>query len=232
MRIVLNHVTRMKTERRICIAGVEQEDGRHVRPVTSREELLTRRLLAADGGFVEPGAVVDLGESTAVPNAPEVEDCRCSLSQIRLVRRLSGGESLELLDRVANDDLEQIFGPDLYRETRWKYAVEPGHGLASLGVLRTWRPPELAIDRYGKVTARLNDPQPQAYATVTDVRFFESDHATPRQDRVDDVNHRLAQGVDAFLMVGLSRPFAKTGNLHWLQINGVCLADRPLGERP
>jgi hypothetical protein len=231
MRIVLNHVTRMKTHQRICIAGIEQAEGRHVRPTTSRDELLTRRLLAAEGGFVEPGALVDIGDPIPEPARPEVEDYRCALAAIRPVRRLRGDEYLELLDRMAENAVEDIFGPDLYRETRWKYALEPNSGSASLGVLRAERF-EVEIDRYGKVAVRLDDPHPRAYATVTDVRFFEEDHETPRPERIDDVNRRIRSSTEAFLMVGLSRPFAKTGNLHWLQVNGICLADRPLGERP
>lgn len=231
MQIVLNHVTRMRSSR-ICIAGIEQGSGRHVRPTTSATELLTRDLLTVEGGFVEPGMLVDVEHARPMPNPPEVEDCRCSLGGIRPVRRLGGTDYLALLDGLAEVSLEDLFGADLYRATRWKYAVDPGHGAASLGVLRVDRPPHLEIDRYGKVTARLNDPEPPAYATVTDVRFFESDHRTPREDRIDDVNRRLGRGVEAFVMVGLARPFAKTGNLHWLQVNGICLADRPLGERP
>ena len=232
MRIVLNHITRMRRDR-ICIAGVDLDSRRHVRPTTSRTELLTRRLLAAAGGFVEPGVVVELGTTTPMPSPPEVEDHHCSLAALRRLGKLDDGEYLGLLDAVAEDTLEDVFGPDLERMTKWKYGVEPGRGSASLGVLRPQEQPDLELDRDGKkVTVRLNDEHPPAFVPVTDVRFFEDDHATPRQDRVDDVNRRLSRGEKAFLMVGLSRPFAKTGNLHWLQVNGICLADRPLGGRP
>lgn len=151
---------------------------------------------------------------------------------MRQLGRLDDDEYLGLLDAVAEDTLEDVFGPDLERIGTWKYGVEPGHGSASLGVLRPQKQPEVELDRYGKVSVRLNDAHPPAFAPVTDVRFFEDDHATPRGERIDDVNRRLRRGEEAFLMVGLSRPFAKTGNRHWLQVNGICLADRPRGERP
>lgn len=231
MQIVLNHVTRMRGER-ICIAGVEPQSGRHVRPTTAKSELLTRDLLSVEGGFVEVGALVEVGDPYPQPVKPEVEDYRCSLEELRPLRRLNGTEYLDLLERVARDALEDIFGEEIYRPRRWKYAVDPGRGAASLGVLRVEQPPHFEIDRYRKVSARLNDLQPQAYATVTDVRFFEADQKTVREDRVDDVNRRLASGVEAFLMMGLSRAVGAPGNLHWLQVNGICLADRPLGERP
>lgn len=231
MRIVLNHVTRMRGER-ICIAGVDLDTRRHVRPTTSPNELLTRRLLTVEGGFVEPGVVVDLGPATPTPSRPEVEDHRCSLAAIGSVGRLDADDYLALLDAIAEDTLEDVFGADLERIGTWKYAVEPGQGSASLGVFRPQEQPEVQLDRYGKVTVRLNDEHPPAFAPVTDVRFFENDQETPSAERIDDVNRRLRRGERAFLMVGLSRPFAKTGNRHWLQVNGVCLADRPLGERP
>jgi hypothetical protein len=230
MQIVLNHVTRMAAPR-ICIAGVERKSGRHVRPTTAPTELLTRRLLTAEGGFVTPGAVVELGAATTTPNPPEVEDCRVSLDAIRSAGQLDGARYLTLLERVAEESLEAIFGDVLVRPGR-NFAVEPGHGIASLGVLRVRTPPELEVDGYGKVAVRLTEYEPAAYVKVTDVRFVEADHRTAMSDRIDDVNGRVAGGVPAYLMVGLSRPFPAARNLHWLQVNGICLADRPLGERP
>jgi hypothetical protein len=197
-------------------------------------EPITRRLLTAEGGFVEPGAVIDIGDARPEPVIPEVEDRRCSLRSIVPVRQLAGGEYLDLLDRIADDDLGDIFGADLYRPSRWRYAIDAGHGSASLGVLRVRRRPEIAIDRYERATLRLNDPDLPAYIRVTDVRFFEPDQVRVRSEVIDDVDRRLGRGIDAFLMVGLSRALrGRDGHArHWLQVNGVCLADRPLGDRP
>jgi hypothetical protein len=231
MQIVLNHVTRMRSPR-ICIAGVDPRTGRHVRPTTAKSELLTRDLLAVEGGFVEVGALIDVKDAQPQPVKPEVEDCRCSLAEIQPVRRLDGSEYLELLDSVADDELQDIFGSDLYRPSKWRYAVDAGHGAASLGVLRA-RWSELSMS-YGRPTLRLNAPDLPAYARVTDVRFFGADQVQVREDVVDDVARRLVKGVSAFAMVGLSRAFADDDGheRHWLQVNGICLADRPLGERP
>lgn len=140
MRIVLTHVTRMVAPR-ICVAGIDERTHQHIRPVASAERPITRDVLAADGGIVELGALVDLGDATARPIPPEVEDHDCDLDDARLVRRLAGDEYLALLDAVSHDDL----------------------------------------------------------------------------------------------MLGLARAFRAAGDdrdRHWLQINGVCLADRPLGETP
>jgi len=67
------------------------------------------------------------------------------------------------------------------------------------------------------------------------VRFVEADHKTIKTDMVADLRARMQRGVDVLLMLGLARAFARSGDdreRHWLQVNGICMADRPLGERP
>jgi uncharacterized protein (DUF488 family) len=45
-----------------------------------------------------------------------------------------------------------------------------------------------------------------------------------------------ARDLPYFLdMLGLARAFLKDGDdreRHWLQVNGICMADRPLSDRP
>jgi hypothetical protein len=235
MRIVLNHVTRMSAPR-ICVAGIDEQTEEHVRPTTNRGDLITRDLLLEHGGTLSLGALVDVGEAPSISNPPEVEDRRCAVEAMKVVGRLDDEEYLELLRRVSEHDLDSLFGPDLERQT-WSYAVEAGRGSASLGVLRPHRRPELEIDeKYRKLKLRLNPSEgPPAYLSVTDVRFVEGDHRTIREDRVEDVQRRLRRGVDVFLMLGLARPWRAAGDdrdRHWLQVNGICMVDRPLGDAP
>jgi hypothetical protein len=45
----------------------------------------------------------------------------------------------------------------------------------------------------------------------------------------------MKRGIEVYLMLGLTRAFLKDGDdreRHWLQVNGICMADRPLGEQP
>jgi hypothetical protein len=70
---------------------------------------------------------------------------------------------------------------------------------------------------------------------VTDVRFVEADHRTIRAEVVADAKARMRQGVEVLLMLGLARAFQRSDDdseRHWLQVNGICMADRPLTERP
>jgi hypothetical protein len=142
---------------------------------------------------------------------------------------------LELLRERAQNDLRAIFGGDLVRHD-WNYAIDRDRGTASLGVLRVRRKPDLEIDdRYGKLRLRLNDDEKPAFLSVTDVRFVEADHKTIRADVVADTRARIRRGVSVLLMLGLARAFQKPGDdreRHWLQVNGICMADRPLADQP
>jgi len=232
VRIVVNHVTRMAGSR-ICVAGIETTTYRHVRPVTPPGDLLTRVLLRENGGPFGVGALVDVGNAVACPCAPEMEDHAFDMTCAKHVSDVDEAAYLELLTAMRAADLGSAFGPELERVGR-TYAVDPGNGDSSLAVLGTKNRPVLKIDGYG-LRLWYNDAEPPAYLSVKDVRFFEEDNETIKTRAVEDVHRRLRRGVDAFLMLGLTRPWLKPGETyerHWLQLNGLCLADRAVGDLP
>lgn len=228
MRIVVNHLTRMSGTR-ICVAGVDEITERHVRPVTPPGDPITRSLCEEEGGPFGLGAIVELGDVQPCPSRPESEDHRFSTDAAVRAGRLAADEYLQLLDRVSHSDLNSIFGPALERRGR-SYAVVEGNGSISLGVLQPQQRTDLAVDGWGKLRLEFNDDDEPAQLGVTDLRFVEADHHTLRRDRIDDVRARMQAGVRTILMVGLARAFRAAGddqNRHWLQVNGICLADRP-----
>jgi hypothetical protein len=233
MRIVVTHLTRMEAPR-ICVAGVDPDTGRHLRPTTGPLQPLTRELLAEQGGPFALGALVELGDVTPEGDPPETEDHGFWPGRARVLGRVSPARYVELLRGHAQPSLQAIFGEDLVRH-EWTYAIDQHHGVASLGVLRVRRKPDIAIDKFGKLRLRLNDARRPAFLPVTDLRFVESDHRTIKTDVLADVRARMRRGVDVLLMVGLARAFQREGDeyaRHWLQVNGVCMTDRPLGDRP
>lgn len=232
MRLVINHVTRM-THPRICVAGVDLKTHEHVRPTTYRSDQITRELLREEGGPFGMGAIVDLGKVVPVPSPPETEDHRFWTANAHHAGNVEGDEFLELLDRVSAPSLSTAFGPALER-MKWKYAVEIGCGRRSLAVLRARKRSHLSVDnRYGRLQLRFNDVEPQAYVPVNDIRFYEADHKTIKTSIVQDVRRRLRRGVDAYLMFGLTRAYPSDDpKHHWLQLNGLCLADNPAGDTP
>jgi Dual OB-containing domain len=234
-RIIVNHLTRMDSPR-ICIAGFDAASGRHLRPVTDPGQPLTRALLAESDGPFELGAVVELGETKPRPERPEVEDVLFDPRKARRVGKVDADDYLKLLDDAGEDSLEDAFGPDLQRR-EWRYAVDAGEGRCSLGCVRAKRPPTLEVDkRFGeKLQLRLNDSDRPAYVPVNDLRFYQADHRTLRHDSIEDVQGRLRRGVAVWVTFGLARAFRASGDevkRHWLQVNGLCLEDSPLGAAP
>jgi hypothetical protein len=217
---------------RICIAGIEPDSRTHLRPTTGPDDPLTRKLLADTGGPFELGAVVELGATTPQPSAPEVEDHRFEPAGVRRIGRLKPDKYLGLLDEVAQESLHDAFGPELKRRGSYKFATDHGCGECSLVCLRLEGRTSLGISSRGTLQFGFLVAGESAYAPVTDLRFFEDDHSTIRRDRVSDVAARLRRGVRAWAMFGLSRPWAPTRaqeQCHWLQLNGICLEDDPLG---
>lgn len=56
---------------------------------------------------------------------------------------------------------------------------------------------------------------------------------TIRAKVVANLDARLRSGIDTYMMLGLSRAFQAQGDdrdRHWVQVNGLCLADDPVGD--
>jgi len=233
MEIVFNHVTRMSRAPEICIAGIDAEAFEHVRPMSATVPL-TRTLLRDEGGPIGMGSLVDVGPVLPTPSPPEVEDHTFDVTRLRHLGDLDSETFLQILDAVSKPDFLTAFGPALERVGR-TYAIEPGCGQCSLAVVRTREQPSLEVNRWGKLRFHLPDIDPTATLAITDVRFVEDDHKTIRADVVEDVNARLRSGVEAYLMLGVARAHRVPSDdraRHWLQLNGLVLADRPVGDRP
>lgn len=232
MRIIVNHVTRMRTDSRICVAGLGLDDLTHVRPVTPASDPLTRRLLRSEGGAFGPGALVDIGDARSGGSAPETEDYWISSRSVRRVEDLDDDTYLHVLDLAAAADIQAAFGPDLEEVRPRKFAVPEHHGIRSLAVVKP-RSVELN-EAFGNLYATIGDGSLTAKVGVTDVRFHEPDHKTLRSTLVADVRRRIAAGVDVYAMLGLARAMNDddAGPVHWLMCNGLCLADRAVSDRP
>src|SRR5215211_6839498 len=72
LQILVDHLTRMQPGY-FCVAGVDVNTPRHIRPVLRRGRL-TIDLLSTGTGPFDVGSVVDLGPATYAGHAPELED--------------------------------------------------------------------------------------------------------------------------------------------------------------
>jgi hypothetical protein len=230
MQIVVNHLTRMQ-EGFICVAGVDRQTGRHVRPVGQQPLAVT--LLARNGGPFDMAAVVDLGRTKPVGAPPEQEDHLFDPKSARRLGDLSADEFWSLLAGLAKPSLTEIFGLVLTARGPRSCALDLGCGNASLGCLKASHP-HLSIrsiqGRRSQVRLELHDSQFHVDLGVTDIRLYGPDHLTPDAEKVREVATRLQGTREVILSVGLTRAFSSSSNLppvHWLQVNNIHLPDNP-----
>lgn len=232
MKLAVTHLTRMKRGS-VCVAGVDVETGQHVRPVLPRVAI-SDQLCSRRGGPFDMATVVDLGTIRPVPQPPQLEDHEFTPWHARAVQQIEPTLFGEMLGYLAKSTLRELFGPAL-RPAGWNHAiVSVGEGTSSLGCLApTGRPHLTAEERDGRapsIRLKFTDGFFRLSLSVTDLRFWEEDHVTPRYDLVNDVSHRLERGVPILLSVGLTRPFSSRDEdppVHWLQVNNIHLEDHP-----
>jgi hypothetical protein len=230
MVITVTHLTRMRPPY-ICVAGLHNRTA--VRPVISGQ--LHKKLLRSNGGLFAIGAIVDLGPVRHVGAAPEHEDHSFNPVLAKYVGKVEANAFWQALKGIAQPSVDSIFGDDLVTRGRWSCGVNPGRGAASLGCLQVYGTPRIFI--------RGLDPQPTRSGLrlvltdpilgkldlgITDVRFFEEDFITVKEEVVDSVQARIDRGVRLLLSVGLTRATVPADKpLHWLQVNNIHLEDDP-----
>lgn len=229
MHVIISHVTRLQPGY-ICVAGIEPETAKHIRPVLHRG-LLTRSLLRKEGGVFEIGALVDLGPTKDVGQAPEVEDREFCLENLRYRRKLKPQEFWQYLAKSPQDKFKAIFGTELQpRESTC--TADAGTGKASLGNLKPARVWHVGVNNFETVRIYVSDGEVHPDLQVTDIRLYENDQKTAREEIVDCVERRLRK-TGVVLAVGLTRPWKKEGDTaprHWLQVNNIHFEDDPIGE--
>lgn len=227
MKIVVNHLTRMQPGY-ICVAGLDLQTYAHVRPVLAGSRL-TVDLLKRKGGPFDIAVVVDVGATPPRGRPPETEDRVFDRAQLTAVKELAAERFWKVLKSVSRKTLKEIFGKNLQPQRRG-CAVDEGTGSASLGCLLPVTPPEVFINSWRKVRARITDGIFDIDLSVTDLRFYENDQQTPQAKVVADVQRRIKKGVGVIISVGLARAFLAKGDTarrHWLQVNNIHLEDDP-----
>lgn len=228
MRILVNHLTRMQPGY-ICVAGIEIETARHIRPVLAGRRLTTD-LLRRNGGPFRFGAVVDLGGTRPFGKVPNVEDCLFDPRAAAEAYAPEPANVWEFLCDVSRLTLAAIFGNALARRGH-SCAVDIGGGTASLGSLTPATPPRLELDGRGRIRLHLRDGAFTADLPVTDLRLYEPDQQTVRAALVARLGEWIATGERTVLGVGLTRPFQRDGDAeprHWLQVNSITLEGAPV----
>jgi hypothetical protein len=232
MRLLINHLTRMHGGH-ICLAGVDLQTRRHVRPILANDPL-PFYLLARYGGPFEMARIVELGTPRPLPVPPHVEDFVFVPARAKFERPAAMQEFWALLEELHRTRLQEIFGHALREVGHRRYGTDLGEGGVSLGILRPSAPPELHVvrdlDGRPRIRMSLHDGELAVDAAVTDLRLFGDDHATPEAARVSAVAQWIANSKDVLLSVGLTRKFRSSDHApcrHWLQVNNIHLKENP-----
>ena len=231
MRIAINHLTRMQ-KGYICTAGINLEDGKHVRAVLPSGRLTTG-YLSRNGGPFDIANVVELINPRLIPGKPHTEDYVFNPSNTRIIRSLNSVSFWNLLNSVCESKLVDIFGAEIGYVGQLSCGTGPGEGMASLGCLRCTQKPRLYTDtRYNKTRIRIqvNDGNFYLDLGVTDLRLYNDDHLTPDLKKVASIADKIKQSEDVILCVGLTRPFSSSPQFDpvcWLQVNNIHTKENP-----
>ena len=238
MRIVINHLTRMRRGY-ICVAGIDLATGQRIRPMPRGADLRYPDL-AAHGGLFEIGAVIDIGYAKPKGQPPESEDREFLRRYARRLDDIEPAKLWQLMMAEAKPTLIEIFGSDLKPIGHEHAAVEPGHGQVSLGTLAvTQHRPELFIEHHtprDRIRLKLRTGKIPLNLSVTDIRLYEPDHVTPDAAAVAVAQERLHSSAEVLLGVGLTRAYAdwlsNQPPLHWLQVNNLHFVEEPIRRLP
>ncbi len=234
MRIVINHLTRMH-HGHVCVAGVDLQTRRHVRPLLP-DGTLTPRSLARNGGPFDVANLVELPAMSRRAEKPHVEDRFFPPARAKLIETLGPDEFWALLCGLSKRRLQDIFGCPLRRAGRSSAGVDVGQGTASLGCLIPRRKPALYLRSEGQygpaIRVRVDDGELDAWVAATDLRLYQDDHATPDRPAVERLRQRLRGPGAVILSVGLTRAFSSSSQrqeepVHWLQVNNIHLEGDP-----
>jgi hypothetical protein len=223
----------------ICVAGVDLAMRQHVRLLLQSQ--MRKDMLSRHGGPFDVGCVVEIGWTKYIGTPPETEDYLFHRTEAKRVGDMPADEFWDLLTKLAKPKLGEIFGRDLIRRGPRSYAVDVGHGMASLGCYAAPSRPKLFLHRpdplaRGRIRMQFRSGRYEFELGVTDIRLYGKDHVTPDANVVQRVAQRLQDGPEVILSVGLTRPFRGSADepaVHWLQVNNIHFEDNPcwrLGE--
>jgi ATP-dependent DNA helicase RecQ len=215
----------------VCAAGIDVDSKAHIRPELPILRL-PASLTATYGGPFDIATEIDLGKVSDIGSAPEIEDREFNIGSLVKVRDVPASEFWRLLERACSRDLRTIFGSDL-QATMKTYCLQEKTGIASLGCIVPKRVFDLRVaheDYEGETKTRIRMQcdfgEGPCFPVVNDLRLYEPDQETPKEEVVRELGARLKRGASVILSVGVTRPWGSK-HRHWFQVNGIHLADNP-----
>lgn len=221
MKVVVTDLTRMRGGH-ICVAGIDPDTGRRVRPVAGQ---LGRKLLRKHGGPFDIRSIVEIGSYHTTGSSPEVEDTLFDPSKCVDCGDMPPDEFFELCRSSAFKDLSPI-GPELRRYRRSLATLE-GRGLCSLVLVSADAVREIFINNFGKLRY---DYSADIELSVTDVRLYKENLEDPDPAKLAQLVRSLRQCEEVVLSFGLARAWQQPDDQyrrHYLQLNNIHLSTNP-----
>lgn len=216
MKIVVTDLTRFKNPDIRCVAGVDLNSGRCIRPMPYLPSELCRKLKML------PGAILE-GKFSPIAGTkpPHVEDM--AYSDLKFLGPASSSDFRLALMHGRVDSIEKGFAIALGGNRCIPNTHTPPGSLITIAV----SPDSISVvrDKYGlKVHVTDQTGNTYRYMPITDLGFYEyAEDKTKTSADIAKLNNFVRSQKEVFVRVGLSRPYtAPDGRSgHWIQANGI-----------
>ncbi|MFV9689916.1 MAG: dual OB domain-containing protein [Desulfobacteria bacterium] len=219
MEIIITDLTRFSNENIVCIAGINAETNKCIRPLP----YLPKK--ECKGLNILPGAIIQGNFTPKQCIVPHTEDHSylgkltfkgpCSPEYFRSILRVTETSSIEEGFSVEFDQGQKHISCD----------TPPQLSIITLSI-NSWDL-DIVPDSYnpGKIKVIFTDSLRKSYRyiSLTDLGFYNYAEKQARDNKIDELNNFIHRQQEVFLRVGLSREYkAPDGRKgFWLQINGI-----------
>jgi hypothetical protein len=224
--LIITDVTRFAKSGKLCVAGIDVENGECIRPMiagSSHPDYLTHEACKTHDilpGTVLTGTFADIKGTSR----PHHEDRLAS--KMKSLGASSAADFEEILRQHSYGSLSTGFGADPNGKV---FGLDLPPPVRSIITLRP-RPGSVHISdnpfNPGRIQAAFVDEEGHSYSNlpITDLGLYDFvGNPQTRRMSVDSLNDLLRNVKRTYLRVGLSRAYAAPDgrNGYWLQLNGV-----------
>ena len=227
LRILINHLTRMRSE--YCIAGIDIYNRKHIRPRVF-DGIINKEHLEENSGLISLGSIINIENIIPESNPPQTENISFKMEDVKFIRKVPKSEFWYWLSQNAKDSLDSLF-PELIRnKVTGSAGVLPKTGNKSLGV---FKPTKISMGAQKNTFSfparklRLNisdEIEGNLNLICNDYRFYEANYTfsnnltfTPNYDLFERTIERF-ENETPLLSLGLTKLY---NGKHWLQINNI-----------
>jgi len=218
MKIIITDLTRFSNEEIVCVAGINPETNRCIRPMPYLQTATCQKYK------ILPGAIIEGDFSPASCTAPHIEDC--NYQNLKLLGSCNSEQFKSILVSSSASSVEEGFGVSLaLGQKHIPDDNSPAKSIITLQLL----PQNFAImiDKFqaGKLRVTFSDSKGKLFKflSLTDLGFFEYYTRNMSEEIIAELNDFIHSQQSLFIRLGLSRSHqANDGRSgFWMQVNGI-----------